>query len=316
MRKSFLALASVMLLAGAAFAQSQDIPQSDRDLIDFFRGLHGNTPADCPERFAVNRIAENSWHARAFSALRDPNASEAEKTLARKELGDVRDQILLGQSWPIKQHEECSIPYAKAKPVFDGSIDSPAWSGALCFNNEFKLSSTAEEKSGAVWKLMWDENYLYVSARLPDTAIVSNEYGKVKNKNPWDADCLEIFVMPSMRLKAYWEIVITPSNSVFDGLQRNNKTGGFSGNPEEDMDGLKNYAGIITSADGSHKAYIIQAALPFKEMPNYMAGNKPEAGNTIYFTMVRTDDGAKKSLRPLLYDGHNIFGYLKATLVK
>jgi hypothetical protein len=75
-------------------------------------------------------------------------------------------------------------------------------------------------------------------------------------------------------------------------------------------------AGLKTNVKIVEGGYMVEVAMPFKEMPNYMLGNKPEAGQAVYFSLVRIEDGQRCSPRPLLYDGHNIFGFFKATLEK
>jgi hypothetical protein len=47
-----------------------------------------------------------------------------------------------------------------------------------------------------------------------------------------------------------------------------------------------------------------------------MRGNLPKAGERINLVMVRINDGQKSIIVPLLYDGHNIFGYPEFTLKK
>ena len=57
-----------------------------------------------------------------------------------------------------------------------------------------------------------------------------------------------------------------------------------------------------------------EVALPFAELPGYMRGNVPRAGETLSLMLVRTDDAVRRVPIPFLYDGHNIFGYMRATL--
>ena len=312
MLKQLILAISVACLSSISLAQENI---NDTELCDFFTRLTDRTPADCSERFAVNKIGDNNFHQRAFAVLRGSvTSTEFEKEEARKELNTLRDQILVGQKWPIKTHEECLIPYAKIKPGFQDQ-DGMVWKQATHFGNEYNLNSVTEIKNGADWYICWDENYLYFAARLPDDHVESVEYGK-SLKSPWDADCLEVFTMPSMRLKTYWELVINPEGKIFHGLQRNNARGGFSSSLEEDMPGLKTYTKILHKSSGDDEGYFIEVAIPFHELPNYMLGNRPEPGQSVYFMMVRTNDGKRSTLRPLLYDGHNIFGYIKGTLIK
>ena len=134
-------------------------------------------------------------------------------------------------------------------------------------------------------------------------------YDSGLGKQPWDGDCLEFFILPEKRLKVYWEIVVNPENEVFDGLHQNYRWGGFSGHPEEDMQGLK------TFTKKTESGYAVELAIPFKELPAYTKGNVPEAGQKIWFMFVRTDKGQRKTPCPFLYDGHNIFGYVQGTFI-
>jgi len=312
MLKQLITAISVVCLLSVSVAQGN---LNDSELCNFFNGLTDRTPSDCSERFAINKIGENNFHQRAFAVLRGITTStDSEKAEAREELNAIRDQILIGQNWPIKTHEECLIPYAKIKPDFCGP-DAPVWKQATHFGNEYNLNAVTEIKNGADWYICWDEKYLYFAARLPDDHVESVEYGK-SLKSPWDGDCLEIFTMPSMRLKTYWELVINPAGKIFHGLQRNNARGGFSASLDEDMPGLKTHTKILHNSSGGDEGYFIEVAIPFHELPNYMLGNKPEPGQSVYFMMVRTNDGKRSAPRPFLYDGHNIFGYIKGTLVK
>ena len=218
------------------------------------------------------------------------------------------NRLLSVKKWPVRQREVFSIPYAKTKPELDGKTNTPAWKHGLQFKGEYKLNTLTEIPSGMGWSLLWDEQYIYVSAKIPDTNPVSIHYDRPKNKFPWDADCVEVFIMTSLRLKLYWEIVVTPDGQSFDGLHYNK--GWFVSCADEDMKGMKLFT--KKTAEG----YIVQLKIPFKELPNYMSGNKPEPGQVIYMSLLRINDGQRFSARPLLYDGHNIFGYFKAVLVR
>ncbi len=63
-----------------------------------------------------------------------------------------------------------------------------------------------------------------------------------------------------------------------------------------------------------------EARLAFRELPGYLLGNRPEAGQQIRFQLIRTDlSGGRRTYTtpvPFLYDGHNIYGYIRATLGK
>ncbi len=303
----------IILLAAVCFGgplmRAKEEILNTESLVSFFPGLYKRTPLDCPERMAVNRIRDKYWHREDFKILRgEIKASDQEFQNAMQELTKLRELIRQGQTWPIRQREKCCIPYAASPPLVNGDDDGQAWDNALVFSGEYPLGSLDKVHSEIVFRLLWDEQFLYVSVTVHDLDINSISADENSKLGPWDADCVEIFIMPSMRMKSYWEIVVNPNNEVYDGLHSSNKLGGFSSHPEEDLEGLRH----TVKRTGS--GYVVQVAIPFNELPNYMLGNKPEKGQILYFTVLRVDNGNRSALRPLLYDGHNIFGYQEATL--
>jgi hypothetical protein len=149
-----------------------------------------------------------------------------------------------------------------------------------------------------------------LGARFQDAGIKSIDYDPANKKSPWDGDALEIFVLPDRRLKAYWEVIVNPGNNVVNWLHLNNSDGYWVIGTDDKIRGLKTVTKI--TRDG----FLVEVAIPFRELPGYMRGNLPKAGERINLVMVRINDGQKSIIVPLLYDGHNIFGYPEFTLKK
>jgi len=267
-------------------------------------------PADNPARFALNNIATRDlW--RAFSIVRGEWPSDA--LTWREELGRLQrlqQQISQGLQWPIKTPPSFPLPHAVEKPVIDGVINENVWKSALTFRNEYRIDSTQPQNSSAVWKMMWDQDFLYVAAELPDQDIVREK------EMPYLGDSVELFLMPSMHQKQYWEIIVGAGGNLYDGLQTNNRWGGWASRPEESVSGLK-YKAVKTE-----NGYAVEMAVPFNQVPNYVLGNKAESGQTLFFALVRTNRNRWSksviytSAFPLLYGGHNIFGHAKLTLAE
>jgi hypothetical protein len=224
----------------------------------------------------------------------------------------LRERINLGLKWPRKTPPAFEIPRAEAVPVIDGNISEPSWNSALTFNGSYPLDSLKKEDDGSIWKIMRDNEYIYVCAYFPDAELFATD----RPGHPYRADSLEVFIMPSKRMKKYWEVVVGCDGDLFDGLHCNNRYGRWVSGPEAVMKGLK--FKVLKQKAG----YSVEIAIPFAELPNYMLGNKPRAGEVIYFALVKTDkdteNGKTKfySAFPLLYGGHNIFGHAKGTLKK
>lgn len=303
-RKTMVCVATAgALLFGVFQGVAAEAAPGDAALLDFFRGLYEKTPPDCPERMYVNKTASSRSVLCRKILTGGFNAGDAEVEQAREELREIRTQILLGRNWPLKEREEFAVPFAEKPPVFAGE-----WAGGLCFQNEFALSSMTGIGNGIEWRLLWNRDALFVEAKVPDAKITAYQCNNPKNRNPWDADCVEIFVMPDPRMKQYWEIVVNPDGYVFAGLHCNDSRDWFVYCLSIGMAGLK------ASGKRIPGGYVVQAQIPFAELPSYTLGNKPEAGQSLYLALVRVDDGRRRSARPLLYDGHNVFGYFKATL--
>lgn len=156
---------------------------------------------------------------------------------------------------------------------------------------------------------MWDEQCLYVSGSFPDTSIQSVKNGVYIH----EGDAVEIFVLPDRQLRAYWEVGINPRGDVFSAYTLNNRWGGFNTYDQEQMPGLRAAARIHEGG------YMVEVAIPFATLPNYRLGNKPRVGESLYFNLVRVNAGPggaarMYSVRPLLYEAHNIFGYPKGIL--
>lgn len=290
----------VMTIAGAnLFATEYD------ELLGFFKGLYHREPTDSPARFALNEIAtRNSW--RAFNLLRGNwLGSDKDRKEAAKKLMELRKRIEIGLKWPYKTPPSYEIPYTKVMPKIDGNINDSCWSSALLFKGYYPTNSVEKKNDGSIWKLMWNKEYLYVGAYFPDKNIFASK----RRGRPYNGDSLEIFLMPSKRMKKYWEVVIGCNGDLFDGFHFNNRRGGWDVGADEVMNGLKFKALKLQNG------FCVEAAIPFSELPNYMLNNQPKLGETIYFTLMRTNIDKKNGKRklcspfPFLYDGHNIFGY-------
>lgn len=294
-------------------ASGQDI--SDKKLVDSFDGLYHGNPEDCPARYALNKIASrNSW--KAFQILRGKWPSTPKTRLAaRAHLFKLKAQIKQGLNWPIKTPPTFKIPFAKTSPKIDGKLNDEVWQKAMIWHGEFPLNSVKKSDKTSLWLMTYDEKNIYIGAHFKDNSLIGIDYDRSKKTGPWQGDSLEVFLMPSKRLKDYREIVVGCNNAQFSSLHVNNKWGTFiNGSANENVKTIKSK--VVADKTG----YTLEVAVPFDILPNYMLGNKPKPGENIYFAFVRTNIAKKgESARfysafPLLYDSHNIYGYVKAIL--
>lgn len=282
---------------------AREMTSDDTELLAFFHRLYEETPPDAPERLYVNKaVSPEAFFWRKIVGGRF-EVGEIELETARRELRFIREQIRMGRRWPFRKREEFRIPFARESLTF-----GVPWKEGLVLKNEFALSSCEEIADGVEWRVFWNREALFLEAKVPDIALQAIPYDENANRFPWQGDCIEVFVMPDPRLKLYWELVVNPANDTFTGLHCNDTRGWFVYRIAKQMAGWKTFA---APAEGG---YLIQMKIPFAELPNYMLGNQPEPGAAFYFALVRIDGGVPYSARPLLYDGHNVFGYFRGIL--
>ncbi len=291
----------------------QDI--SDKQLVDFFDDLYYGNPEECQARYALNQIASrHSW--KAFSILRGdwPSTPETRQE-ARAHLLKLKADIEQGFNWPIKTPPTFNIPFAQQAPKLDGKLDEAIWQKALALHGEYPLDSVKESDKTSLWLITYDKKNIYIGACFKDHNPIGVEYNQDKKIGPWQGDSLEIFLMPSKRLRNYREIVVGCNGALFSSLHLNNKWGTFiNGRESENIKTIK----AKVTADKS--GYTVEVAVPFKELPNYMLGNVPKPGEKMYFAIVRTNTAKKGespgyfSAFPLMYGSHNVFGYAEGIL--
>lgn len=106
--------------------------------------------------------------------------------------------------------------------VIDGKLDDPAWKTADPIKRFFHYPDRdapvplKEDKIQAFF--LYDQDYLYVGAKIRDRDIVANPAGKTQKKETihLDGDVFEVFVMPEGSKTTYYEIHVNPLNVVWD----------------------------------------------------------------------------------------------------
>lgn len=304
-KSAIAGVVSSSLIGMLLLSACSSIPdKQDRLLADSFTRQLYDMGKGTPWEYAGNRIGSRDTYiskrilTRQFiPATPDVYVSSQDNMLRLKE------DIQRGKNWPFKQSIQVELPFLNSdKDLW------PDWTKALEFKGEYPIGEVGIIQPDTSWMVGWDYNYLFVKAEFHDHNIVSVSDNPERNTSIWHGDALEIFVRSEPRLRCYWEIVINPNGEVYDGIQQNNRWGGFIGNPDDSMNYLEKRIEIF------EYGYSIELAIPWKELPGYMKGNRPNKGDRITFMLIRCDNGKQSSCVPLLYGGHNIFGYINAIL--
>lgn len=104
-----------------------------------------------------------------------------------------------------------------ASPLkIDGRLDEPAWNDAPVLNLD-KAWDGKSAPGGATVRLLWDKNYLYFGAQLPDELVVA---GKMERDGfLWEKDdVIELFLWPQEAQPYYYEVVVNPRGTTYDAF--------------------------------------------------------------------------------------------------
>jgi hypothetical protein len=248
----------------------------------------------------------------------DRPSTDEERATARSYFQQRLRVAKAGLTWPTPPTFD--IPFAATPPRIDGSLDDPAWQSAATFNQMYRLGSTERTPGSTTWKVLWDRQYLYFAFECGDTDVQALTFER--DGFIYSADCVEMFILPRLETGIYWEIIISPSGSVYDGLQAKKMNAwGPVGRPEIDMEGLKYgvlVRGTLNDATDRDEGYTVEVAVPFSQLPEYHLAT-PQAGQTIRLMLVRLDGESQKNLSvysfiPLLSWGHNIWNHATGRL--
>jgi hypothetical protein len=96
---------------------------------------------------------------------------------------------------PLAQIKKTNTP-----PVIDGNVNDAAWSNAEVHGTaEFFAGGVALEPSADLnleWRALWDDNNLYVMAKINDDAIVNSlpDFGGPDAAADWNDDSVEFYI--------------------------------------------------------------------------------------------------------------------------
>lgn len=303
-------LFSLLLLAAALGTSGAEPEGRDLALARSIRGVYRTLPENSPARYAADLIASHFWHSLELGRLEGTipaNARQLEEARAR--LGKIRDELDRGRRWTARP-PRWRIPFLAVPPVIDGSWSDAEWGKALEIDSEYPLNSTQARAVPGRWRIGYDRKNLYICARFPEkilrTCPASDAPGAPQ---PWDGDAAEIFLLSDPRIPCYREIVINGSGCVFSALHTRRRGELYLNCRREPPERISAAAGSDPQGGWS-----FEAAIPFAELPGYFRGNPPRSGEELRLALVRTRNGGFFPAFPLLYSGHNLYGYAAAQL--
>jgi putative heme-binding domain-containing protein len=160
----------------------------------------------------------------------------------------------------------------------DGKLDEPAWQQAPSvgdFQFPWFESGTREQ---TVAKLLWDDNYLYVSWQAHDkhiSAYVTQRHGPVSKD-----DCVELFLSPNpAKVRNYYTFEI---NAIGAMLNRN-RADWWTGPPTWEPEGMlyrATFHGLPQKDESpTDDGWIVEAAIPLQNFARDAAHTPPLDGD-------------------------------------
>jgi len=247
-------------------------------------------------------------------------AKAGQLAAARRILEPIVQDMRKGPDWPAPPRVR--VPFAAQAPMIDGKLDDPAWKSALTFTGLYPFNqNTRSADPATTFRMLWDADTLYFAFDCADKDLVAPALAR--DDNVFFHDCVEIFLLPDFSRGLYWEIVVSPSQSIFDSLhcKYRDRWGSYA-RTDQDMKNLRvgvQVRGTLNQPGDEDQGYTVEIALPRQELPEY-AYAPLAAGQHLRFMLVRLDKTGEEhkayAFIPLLAWGHNIWNHADMELVK
>ena len=110
-----------------------------------------------------------------------------------------------------------NVPRASVQPIIDGNLFEKVWARSVPLSPFSMADATTLPNEPTQAFLLWDEQYLYIGARIYDSQM---KQVQITQTNPdssvWLDDTFEILVDPNPATPTYHHLVINPIGTVFD----------------------------------------------------------------------------------------------------
>lgn len=274
-----------------------------------------------PGKESANFINTAAWEQYFYLLLKGERRGTAKDfSRARRRILEIAEIVEKGPLWP--RPSAVRAPFADSPMKIDGKLDEPLWKQAAVFQGCHLLNQSAKlDGPKTVWRVTWDEKYLYFGFECQDKDLISPVMKR--DDQIFLYDCVEMFILPEFQTGAYWEIVIGASSGIFDALHfKHWNQWGSTSHPEMNVEGLLvgvRVDGTLNKSDDTDGGYTVEVAVPFRALPEDSRA-APRAGQKLWFMLVRPDknggDFKVYSFQPLLSWGHNIWNHVPLELVK
>jgi hypothetical protein len=175
--------------------------------------------------------------------------------------------------------------------VLSGRADDPLWRRAESVTLGEPVGGRPN-RHRTVARLLYNERFLYVAFDCED-AYVWGTYDR-RDAPIYEQECVEAFLCPSGKTRQYYEINVSPRNTVFDAVILNGRSapdgaGAFTGLSQYTCEGLVTRVQVrgVLGEKGA-EGWSAELAIPFASIPG-ADGLVPRPGDTWRFNLYRID---------------------------
>jgi hypothetical protein len=191
--------------------------------------------------------------------------------------------ILTGQFAYSQLFESIFLPekyivfQCPSPPIIDGVINEPVWQAAKWTESfvDIEGRSKPKPKLDTKVKMLWDDKYFYIAARIYDKQIWANVK---KSEGPiFEDNDLEVYIDPDGDAHNYMELEINALGTISDMFMDKPYRDGGEANLKWNFAGLKKAVkvyGKINNMAKKDSCWTIEMAIPWKTMLEYTATNK------------------------------------------
>ncbi len=204
---------------------------------------------------------------------------------------------LMGAPQELPKSYEC---YRAATPVtIDGKLDDPAWKAATWTTDFVDIEDSAKPapRFRTRAKILWDDEYLYLSAELEEpavTATLTQHDSVIFHDNDF-----EVFLKPPGGAPGYFEFEINALNTSWDlFLNKPYRDGGKADN-SWDIPGLKTavaISGTLNDPRDTDRGWTVEMAFPWSAFGTRLPVERPQIGGEwrLNFSRVEWKAGSPK----------------------
>ncbi len=287
---STLSVALILLLfsAWSALSQTTELPISDdRALASHYSTLVAQLlEADSPARELINEREPERVKATLDALNSKTEVGQIELNRARRYVR--RTVAQLEELKALAPPAPYAVAQRQGSITLEGKLAEAAWQTALAMPIQYNRLEKVEGKPATV-RLLWDKTHLYAAFEVPDTNVIAPIMKR--DGDVWTTDCIELFLLPDRKALDYWEIEISASGSLFDGLcKKYVDRWGNDLKREKNLPGLEfavSVQGTLDKHDDRDEGYTVEVAVPFKELPNFP--KNPKIGDQLYALLCRVD---------------------------